>query len=265
MIPLFKRKPLSLGLVLSGGGARGLAHVGVLRALGERGIRPTCVAGTSAGALVGALYGAGHSSEAMIDFFREKSPFRLSKVSLTKPGIIDMEKVFADFEEYFPDDSFEALDPRLSVVTTDILKGERVVFDSGPLIRAVLASCSVPVVFAPVEMGDRFLADGGIVDNFPVGEVLGRCDIVLGVYVNPPRQIDEPNLTSSLAVLQRAAEIGSYTLSRQSFDDCDFLICPESLTEYGIFDMKPLEKIEAIGYAAALEEIDALAAGLRVP
>jgi NTE family protein len=262
--PLFGKKPRRLGLALSGGGSRGLAHVGVLRALGERRIRPNCVAGTSAGAIVGALYGAGYSSEAMIEFFREKSPFRLSKVSLTKPGILDMDKVVADFEEYFPDDSFEVLDPRLSVVATDILRGERVVFDAGRLIPAVLASSAVPVVFAPVEIDGEWFADGGIVDNFPVGEVAGSCDVILGVYVNPRHRLEEPELTSSLAVLQRAVEIGSYSLSSRSFGNCDFLICPESLARYGTFGMKHLEEIEAIGYEAAIEQIDAIAAALRV-
>jgi len=262
---LFSKKPRRLGVVLSGGGARGLAHVGVLRALSERNIRPTCLAGTSAGAIVGALYGAGYAPAEMIEFFRDKSPFRLSKVSLTKPGIIDMEKVVEDFEEYFPEDSFAALDPGLSVVATDILKGERVVFDSGRLIPAVLASSSVPVVFAPVEIDGRWFADGGIVDNFPVSEVVGRCDVILGVYVNPRHELEEPELTSSLAVLQRAVEIGSYTLSKKSFDRCDFLICPQSLAEFNTFEMKHLETIEAIGYEAALERIDAIAAALRVP
>jgi NTE family protein len=261
---LFRKNPRRLGVVLSGGGARGLAHVGVLRALSERGIRPACIAGTSAGGIVGALYGAGYSPVEMIEFFREKSPFRLSKVSLTKPGILDMEKVVADFEEYFPDDSFEVLAPGLSVVATDILKGERVVFDSGRLIPAVLASSAVPVVFAPVEIDGRWFADGGIVDNFPVDEVIGRCDVVLGAYVNPSHEVEEPDLTNSLAVLQRAVEIGSYALSRTNFARCDFLLRPQSLAEYGTFDMKPLEEIEAIGYEAAIERIDAIAAALRV-
>lgn len=264
MTPLFRKRPRRLGIVLSGGGSRGLAHVGVLRALNERHIHPCCIAATSAGAIVGALYGAGYSPTQMIEFFREKSPFRLSKVSLTKPGIIDLEKVVEDFEEYFPEDSFEALDPKLSVVATDILKGQRVVFDSGRLIRAVLASSSVPVVFAPMEIDGSWFADGGIVDNFPVSEVVGRCDVVLGVYVNPMLELEEPELTSSLAVLQRALEIGSYSISKESAELCDVLISPKSLGRYATFDMKALEEIEAIGYEAATEKMDAIRRALKL-
>lgn len=253
----------SLGIVLSGGGSRGIAHIGVLRALGERGIRPDCLAGTSAGAIVGALYAAGYSSDEMVTFFYEKSPFRLSKVSLTKPGIIDIDKVVADFEEYFPDDSFEALDTRLSVVATDILNGEREVFDSGPLILPVLASSSVPVVFTPTVIGERLFSDGGIVDNFPVDEVEGQCDVILGVFVNPLRQVEEEDLSSSFAVFQRALEVGSYWTSKRKFPRCDFLVFPESVGQYWTFETKHFEEIEEIGYEAAVEQLDAIERALR--
>ena len=107
-----------IGIVLSGGGTRGVAHVGVLRALGEHGIFPERIAGTSAGAVVGALYAASYSPEEMLEFFVRKNPFRLSKVAISKPGIIDTAKVVADFDEYFPSDSFESLDRELRVVPT---------------------------------------------------------------------------------------------------------------------------------------------------
>ena len=98
-----------LGIVLSGGGSRGLAHAGVLRALVEKGIAPDCVSGTSAGALVGALYASGRGSEEILRFFDDANPFRLSRLALKKPGVIDSEKIVGAFERWFPEDSFAAL------------------------------------------------------------------------------------------------------------------------------------------------------------
>jgi NTE family protein len=247
-----------VGIVLSGGGSRGIAHIGVLRALIEHGIRPDRVAGTSVGALIGALYAAGHSPAAMIDFFHNRSPFRFANVTLGKPGIIDTEKVVANFEEYFPADSFEALEKHLAIVATDIVNSDPVIFDSGPLIRAVLAACSWPVVFTPTEIDGRWFADGGIVNNFPVELLEGHCDAILGVYVSPLRPVEQAGLTNAFSVLQRCLEVGMFQNSRFKFGRCDAVICPPALSQYGTFDTRHLDDIEALGYAAACEQMDAI-------
>jgi hypothetical protein len=108
----------TLGLVLSGGGARGIAHVGVIDALRSHGLERDVIAGSSSGAIIGALAAAGHPTETMLEFFRKASPFRLSVVTVSKPGILDTAKVVASFREYFPEDSFEALKIRLFVTAT---------------------------------------------------------------------------------------------------------------------------------------------------
>jgi NTE family protein len=244
-----------IGIVLSGGGARGIAHIGVLRALGERGILPDCVAGTSAGAIVGALYAAGYSPAEMLEFFVSKNPFRLSKVAIAKPGIIDTGKVVADFEEYFPENSFEALGRELRVVATDLTRGEPVEFHSGPLISAVLASSSFPLMFTPMEVGDRVLADGGIVNGFPADLLEGRCRVLLGVHASPIEQLERSDLGSSLAVLKRALDVGMFRASQAKFAKCDVVIRPPNLSRFGVFDTKHLDDIETAGYDAAVAQM----------
>jgi NTE family protein len=248
----------TLGLILSGGGTRGLAHVGVLRALVERGIEPDCLAGTSSGAIVGALHAAGYSPPQMLEFFKEKNPFRVSKLALGKQGLFDTEKVVADFEEYFPDDAFEALDKPLSIVATEIVDGRPVVFDSGPLIAPILASCAVPMIFTPVSIDGNWYLDGGIVDNFPVELVEERCRVRLGVYASPLRRIERADLHHTLVILQRALEVGMFLQSASKFDRCDVVICPEALTRFGAFDTKHFEEVERAGYDAATESMDAI-------
>jgi NTE family protein len=247
-----------LGLVLSGGGVRGVAHAGVLKAMTEHGIRPDCIAGSSSGALVGALYGAGYSPEEMLQFFVDKNPFRLSRLAVAGPGWIDTAKVAADFMEYFPEDSFESLDGRLFVTATDIVQGKLTIFDSGPLISAVLASCSVPLVFTPTTIDGRSYSDGGIVNNFPVEPLEGLCGTIIGVYASPIRDAHQTSLSSSVAVWQRALEVGSYFASKPKFDRCALVICPEALSRYGLFDTKHVEAIFEVGYAAALERMESI-------
>jgi hypothetical protein len=121
----------TLGLVLSGGGARGIAHIGVIDVLRSHGLEPDSIAGSSSGAIIGALTAAGHSTETMLGFFHKASPFRLSAVTVRKAGILDTAKVVASFREYFPDDSFEALKIRLFLTATDIINARLKIFESG--------------------------------------------------------------------------------------------------------------------------------------
>jgi len=237
--------------VLSGGGIRGLAHVGVIKALSEEEIRPDVVSGTSAGAIVGALFGAGYSSEEMLEFFVEKSPFRLSKLALGKPGFFDTAKIYDDFREYFPEDSFEALSLPLFVTATDLVEARRVVFSKGPLIRPVLASSSVPFVFTPTEIDGRLYADGGILDNFPVDPVTDLCDLRIGAYASPLRDVDRKSLGSTLSVSQRSFEIGMHSASRQRFGLCDLVISPPELARFTPFETKAMRECLEIGYRAA--------------
>lgn len=252
--------PKGLGIVLSGGGSRGVAHIGVLRALLERGIEPAYVAGASAGALVGALYAAGYSPAQMLDVFRVTEPLRLKNVAFGKPGLLDSAKYLPAFGKYFPADSFEALRRKLFIVATDLLSGEPHVFSSGPVVAPMIASASVPMVYSPMEIDGRWYGDGGIVDNFPVGVIRERCAYVIGVHVSPLRQLTHEDLGTSLAVLERALEIGMFRKSHADFARCDVVIQPENLAQFTMFDTKRLAEIEAAGYAAGQVHAEKIAA-----
>ncbi|MBA4137470.1 MAG: hypothetical protein C0518_09165 [Opitutus sp.] len=247
--------PAQIGLVLSGGGSRGIAHIGVLRALLENGIEPDVVAGVSAGAIVGALYAHGYSPDEMLEFFRVTNPYRFTNVAFGKPGIWDSAKYVPDFLRYFPADSFEALKRKLFVVATDLLRGEPKVFDSGPLVLPILASSCVPMVFSPMEIDGRLYGDGGIVNNFPIELLETRCAVTIGVHVNPLSEIKASDLGTSLAVLERALDVGMFNKSRASFERCDVMILPREVAGYGMFDTKHFVEIEAAGYRAALKQM----------
>lgn len=250
--PTAEKKPCPTGIVLSGGGVRGVAHIGVLRALLEHGIEPRCVAGVSAGAIVGALYAAGYSPHEMLRFFQTVEPLHFTHFAFAKPGFMDTAKLIPLFAPFFPENSFEALPRKLAVLATDMLSGQPVIFDAGELIRPVLASASVPMIYSPTEINGRWYSDGGIADNFPAQLLAGSCERLLGVNVSPLRAVTHGELGSSLAVLERALDIGMFQQARAKFPLCDIVIQPEGLEGFGMFGTKHLQSIETAGYEAAM-------------
>jgi len=249
-------------LVLSGGGARGIAHVGVIDALRSHGLRPDFISGSSSGAVVGALAAAEHDTETMLEFFQKASPFRFSAIALRKAGILDTAKLVESFREYFPEDAFEALKIRLFLTATDIFNARPRIFESGPLIRAILASCSIPMVFTPTEVDGRWYVDGGVLNNFPIEPLRGRCDVVVGHYASPLRRLKPGDISGVLAVSERALEVGMHFASKQKFHECDVMLrCPE-LNHYGLFDTKHHRAIFEAGKQTTLAALDSIKGAL---
>jgi NTE family protein len=245
-----------MGIVLSGGGVRGMAHIGVLKALGERGINPTWISGTSVGALVGALYAAGRETGEMMAFFRETPLFRYNFFSLNKPGLLDTDRYFDVFTKYWPHNSFEALDKPLFVVATDLLAGREAVFDTGPLIPALLASAALPPIFSPVEIESGLYADGGIMNNFPLEPIRDRATFIIGSKVSVVKEVGRSDIRSSFQLANRTTALMIYAINRQKIRGCDLVFEPLELEKIGVLDKKGMEKAFQIGYAHACEVLD---------
>jgi NTE family protein len=242
---------MNIGLALSGGGMRGVAQIGVIKALEEHGIQPTHVAGSSAGAIVGSLYAYGYNWEEIFDFFKNIQLLNITKYALGKPGIIDAEKFYPEFKAYIKKDNFDALEKVMFITATDILKGKLKIFKSGELIRPILASAAFPGVFAPVKIDDTYYIDGGALNNFPVEQLKPDCDIVIGAYVNGYQDISIDKLKHSYNVVERAFKLKSVQEDHQKFKDCDVIISPKELDNYATFDNSYLDEIFKIGYDAA--------------
>ena len=244
-----------LGLVLSGGGVRGVAHIGVIKALLEHGIEPDIVSGSSAGSVVGALYCNGYSPEQMMDFFNKTSLFKINKFAFSKPGFIDTDKFYPDFRKYFGHDDFSNLQKKLFVTTVDMCEGALKVFESGQLIRPLLASSAFPGLFSPVSIDRTLYADGGILDNFPIAPLLNHCDTMIGVYASPLNRIDANGLKYSVSVLERAIRINYSKRSHEKFKHCQLMINPLGLVKFSLLDVGKIEEIYQIGYESARETI----------
>lgn len=252
-----------IGLVLSGGGVKGLAHVGLLRALEEHGIEADIISGASAGALIGALYADSHSIDEMIAFFEETPLFSFSAFSTLKPGLLDSIKYRKFLERPFPGDRFEALAKPLYVVTTNLERGEWVVHDKGPLIQPLLASASMPPLFSPVDIDGCKHADGGVMNNFPIDPLLDQGLFILGSNVSPLEQVSADLLDTSMALLNRSQLLTWQSAILPRLPLCDYLIEPEGINEISFWDTSKIQTAYEIGYAAAQQAMPELKKQLR--
>lgn len=198
-----------IGLALGAGGASGLAHIVVLEALEEMGLRPDCISGSSIGALIGGFIAAGHDSKAIRKLVAEMVPedlgswlgavfkreqvtlLDLFKLDMAAGGLVDHALFSAFLQEHLGVDGFEDLDIPLAVTATDFWERERVVFDRGPLIPPIMASAALPGIFPPVEYQDRLLVDGGMVSPVPYDLVMDRVEITTAVDVTGTRERPE--------------------------------------------------------------------------
>ncbi len=256
-----KTSNTQFGLVLSGGGTRGMAHIGAIKAMEEYGIRPSHIAGTSSGAVVGAFYAAGYSSEEMLDFFKKTPFFSFSNYTFWKPGFLDSDKFYSVFRAYFPEDSFEALNKKLFIPATDIIHGKSKVFSSGQLLKPMIASAAVPGVLSPLEIDGVLYSDGGVLNNFPIEPLQAHCDKIIGIYLSPIQKINASDIRTSYRVMERAYHLATAKDSIQKFPLFDKIICPEELYPYGTFDMYSLDTIFQIGYETAKRELKELVLG----
>ncbi len=248
-------KTKSVGLVLSGGGVKGMAHIGMIQALNEFGIQAQVVSGSSVGALVGAMYANGNSVSEMLRFFKETPLFRYHFMTLVKPGLLDTDRYFEVLLKYFPENTFESLQRKLSVVTTDLQRGEERIFSSGALIMPLLASAALPPVFSPVVINGTLYADGGIMNNFPYEYVTDESDFIIGSNVSSVRQLSKEGIRSSYQLANRTTSLMIYAMNRAKVQQCDLIIEPQSLELIGILDKKGIEKAYTIGYEHTLAKL----------
>lgn len=247
----------SIGIVLSGGGIRCVAHIGFLKALEQNGIVPTHLAGSGTGAIVGALYAAGYKSDEILDFFRQNSTvFQWSKMSVRKSGILDTDKYKDVLFPYLGYITFKQLKKQLFVTATDVIDGTSKIFDTGDVIKPVLASSALPPVFSPVEIDNRLYMDGGVMNNFPTEPLLHRCNKVFGSFVASVRPIEKSDISNPIKLLHRANDLQQIAHAKHKFKDCDYVVQPKSLYKYGNFNASKIEDIYQIGYLTALAKID---------
>jgi NTE family protein len=237
---------MKIGLALSGGGARGITHIGVIKAMEELGVRPDVISGTSAGSIVAVLYANGMKPDEIFDVVNHLSLFRSVKMAWAWSGLLKMEGLRALLTKHCPQNTFESLKIPLTVAATEIRLGEIRYFSSGELASAIISSCSIPGVFDPVHFGDNLFVDGGLLDNLPTRPIRDKCDFLIGSHCNHlTPQYDEHSLR---AVIERSMLITISANTTASRMLCDLVIEPPHMGRYTVFEMGKAREIYDAGY-----------------
>lgn len=241
-------KPYKLGLSLSGGGAKGFAHVGVFKLLEEYGLRPDVIAGTSVGALMGVLFADGYSADEIKELFTGREFSEFAQLQLPKAGIFDSGRFRHFLKHHLRAKRFEDLKTQLVVVTTNLDHGEIHEFRTGPLLDPIVASCSIPIVFNPVKIDGTYYVDGGLFKNFPVSTIRVECDRIIGVNVSPLISVKYKQSIMSIAERSYHYMFRANTIKDREL--CDLLIEAEEFGMYNTFDIENVELISNTGYNA---------------
>jgi NTE family protein len=239
------------GLVLSGGGARGLAHIGVLEVLERWGFEAQVLSGTSMGAIVGALWACGKTAAEILELARKAPWLSLFDFSMSL-RLINPSKLERYLGQFLPP-TFEELPRKLVVVATDLPRGQAVYLHRGALPSAVVASAAIPGVIGPVMREERLLVDGGVLDNLPiVGARFLGAEKVLAVDVTP----DDRSLRNTLGQVRHSARIMQQRLTQLTLamHPPDLYIKPR-LDHVGIEHFERLEEVVEAGRQAALEAL----------
>lgn len=249
-------------VVLGAGSARGLAHIGVLQVLKENNIDFDFIVGSSMGAMVGSIYASGADLYMLARMADQMDTSVVMDVNIPRMGFVAGKKAKALLDLLTKHKSFAELDFPVYVVATDLISGQRVILDEGPVADAVRASISIPGVFHPVQKDDMVLVDGAVLDRLPVevARMKGATTIIaVDVTFDPSKKV---RIRNTLDVITTALDI----MQKQQFDlivpQADILIQPK-VGNYGSREFDHCEEIVKLGRQAALEKIDEIKAKLE--
>ncbi len=241
-------KKFKVGLVLSGGGARGFAHLGVIQALHEAGIYPDVVSGTSAGALAGVLYADGFSPEEILKLMNSGSRLDFMRPALPREGLLQINGIIKILKSNLKASSFDQLKIPLYVAATDLNNGKSVYFSKGELLDPVIASASIPVLFQPVKIKNISYVDGGVLDNLPVYPIQNKCKVIIGSFVNPVGYVEK--LSGLINIAERTFMLNMSKEIIEKAKRFNLLIAPKELRNYKILDPEKAADLFELGYKA---------------
>lgn len=240
--------------VFSGGGARGFAHLGVAKALAEKGVFPSAISGTSAGAVAGAFLANGFSPEEVIEMLAGKLSRRMMGWHSLRTGLMSFKGVAEFLDNNLRYKTFEELPIPLYVTATSFVDGRQRIFHEGKLIDAIIASCAIPAIFPAYEIDDIPYVDGALANNLPVEPFLNNKQNIIAVHVNP---IWDLNGRRGLrAIVERAFNLSFIAITKQSAEGCLMFIEPKALIDYNLFDLGRSTEIIEIGYQYAINYLE---------
>jgi NTE family protein len=242
-------KKYKTGLCLSGGGIRGLAHLGTVKALNENGYTIDIIAGTSMGAIMGLFLADGYTPDEVQDLLKNAKRSTFIKRNITKGHLLSYDGLKVFLKQNIRANSFENLKIPLVVAATDINNGRIQYFSKGTVIDKVLASASIPIIFPPVHWNNTILVDGGLLENLPARAIREQTETIIGVNVNPRcLGLEKGTPKNMLQLAERAFHVAMYSNTDVDRSLCDIYIEHFDLNEYSLLDFRKMKKIVDVGY-----------------
>ena len=242
--------PYRIGLALSGGGARGFAHIGVYKAMEELGICPGIISGTSAGSITGAMFASGRTAEEAMTFFKEKKLLDFARPTMSRTGLMNMNGLERHLAEFIKVKRMEELRIPLVITATNLNLGIPAHFKEGELIPRIIASCSVPIVFSPMTIDGFQYVDGGVFMNLPVRPIRDLCEVAIGVHIDPVEP--ESHVKNMLQMAERSFHMGILSNMNEDTRLCDVVVMPKHISQYNMFDLSNMDSLYEEGYKQAL-------------
>ena len=248
----------TIGLALGGGAAKGVAHIGVLKALEDANIEVDYIAGTSVGAMIAALYAFRVDVETIGSLARRLTMSKVTSFKLNKTGFFSTESLRELMLEYVGDVAIEDAAIPLSIVATDINSGEEIILTSGSVVDAVCAAAAIPGIYIPVEINGRTLVDGGLVQNVPIEALqTAGAGVTIASHLNSVSHYQE--ISHVLDVMRNAFEIAVSQHTQDQLKEADLLISMD-LSDFSLRDnTERYDELFNIGHQAATVQLTKLA------
>ncbi|MBD5295785.1 MAG: patatin-like phospholipase family protein [Bacteroides sp.] len=244
------KQPPRVGVAFSGGGAKGFTHIGALMAFEAFGVNIDIVSGVSAGSIACTLYAAGLTPTEIIQCFSDYDKFSyFTEFTLPKSGFFKIDKFGKLLDSWLPVKRLEDLNIPTVVCATDIDSGKSVGWSKGEIVPRVLASCSIPIIFHPVNINGVNYVDGGVLRNLPAWAIRKHCSTLYGLNCSPLSR-DYVYKGSLLDITLRTYSLMSKANTLQDLNLCDYVIRTTGNTQFGTFELHALEKAVSIGYEA---------------
>ncbi len=241
---------MRVNLVLSGGAARGIAHIGVIKALEELGFSIKALSGVSAGSIVAVFYSYGYTPEDMLKLVKETRWFSLFRPRIPRSGLFSFKRAEKYLKELIAVDRLERLPRRVYICTTDLFTARSIYFGKGELAPILLGSCALPGIFEPVRYERYVLIDGGVMNNLPVEPFERYKTLKVGVDVNPIERVNRVGNIVNVLIRSFFLAVRSNVDKRKEL--CDIVITPD-IVEYSPLDVRKADKLYELGYRKTLK------------
>ncbi|MBD5370201.1 MAG: phospholipase [Bacteroides sp.] len=244
-----------VGVAFSGGGAKGFTHIGAMMAFRKFGITPCIVSGVSAGSIACTLFAAGLTPEEIIECFEENDRMAsFTEFTIPKKGFMKLDRFGKLLESWLPVRNLEELQIPAVVCATDFDSGKSVGWSRGEIVPRVLASCSIPIIFQPIQINGVNYVDGGVLRNLPAWAIRRHCDVLYGLNCAPLDR-DYKYKPSIIDIALRSYSLMSKANTLQDLKLCDYVVRTPG-SKVGTFELGALRKAVDVGYDATCEVIE---------